>query len=90
LNITNAMDEILEILSFDEQIIKLSEHYFPYEKFDIDGKYSEQIIDDMLSMLIYIAEDNYREAENMYYFLTDEKITIDDDEFYSEEEINHG
>jgi hypothetical protein len=84
------MDKILEELAYDEQIIKLSEHYFPYEKFDIDGKYSEEIIDDMLSLLINIAEDNYREAENMYFFLTNEKITIDEDEIYSEEEINYG
>lgn len=90
MDIKTAIDKILEELVYDEQIIKLSEHYFPYEKFDIDGKYSEEIIDDMLSLLLNIAEDNYREAENIFFFLTNEKITIDEDEIYSEEEINYG
>lgn len=90
MNIVEALAEIEEelIKTPDIKIIKLCEKYFPEENF---GEFTDNgMIDDMFNIIIEEAGSNNESAEDIYYFLLDEKISIDEDDFYNEEEINHG
>jgi len=72
----------------EDEIIKLCEKYFPEEDF---GEYTNNgIIDDMYNIILNEASSNNEFAIDIYQFLLNEKITIDEDEFYLDEEINHG
>ena len=88
--IDDAIEDILVSLHFDKDIITLSKKFFPYEKFNDSDEYNEGIIDDMLSVLVHLAESDNQVAEEIYFFLHNEKITIDEEEIYSEEEIIYG
>ena len=44
----------------------------------------------MYNLILEEANENKKSAEDIYFFLLNEKITIDEDDFYTEEEINHG
>jgi len=90
MDIAEAVKDIEESLtnSPDEKIINLCEKYFPEEDF---GTFTDNgMIDDMYNLIINEVSSNKDSAKEIYYFLLNEKIIIDEDEFYSEEEINYG
>jgi hypothetical protein len=90
MDIEDALMDIEEelIKSHDVKVIKLCEKYFPEENF---GEFTDNgMIDDMFNVIISEAGSNKESAKDIYYFLLDEKISIDEDDFYNEEEINHG
>lgn len=86
--------EVLEILEetlssiSNKKLLLICEKYFFEEDFgsDIDSG----MIDDMYNLILDEAEINNDFAKDIYFYLLNEKITIDEDEFYSEEEIDHG
>lgn len=86
--------EVLEILEEtlssipNKKLLLICEKYFFEEDFgsDIDSG----MIDDMYNLILDEAEINNDFAKDIYFYLLNEKITIDEDEFYSEEEIDHG
>ena len=75
-------------LSSNDKILHICNEYFPEEDFGND--FNSGIIDDMYNLILEEASENKKSAEDIYFFLLDEKITIDEDDFYTEEEINHG
>lgn len=90
MDITEVLADIEEHLTEakDEKIIKLCEQYFPEENF---GDFTNNgMIDDMFTVILDEVRSNPGTAKDLYCFLLNEKIIIDEDEFYSEEEINHG
>ena len=90
MDIMEVIADIEEVLteSKEDKIIGLCEEYFPEENF---GDFSNNgMIDDMYNLILDEVGSNDDSAISIYHFLLNEKITIDEDEFYSEEEINHG
>ena len=72
----------------EKKIIALCKEHFPEEDF---GDFTNNgMIDDMYNVILDEVGFNNDSAKKIYYFLLNEKIIIDENEFYSEEEINHG
>ncbi len=74
--------------SSDSKVASICKKYFKEE--DFGDELIHGLVNDMYNIILdeVVSSDNF--AIELYYFLLDEKITIDEDEFYSEEEINHG
>ena len=90
MDIAEAITDIEEELrsSQDKKVIKLCERYFPEEDF---GEFTNNgMIDDMFNVIMSEVCHNKESAQDIYHFLLGEKISIDEDDFYNEEEINHG
>ena len=90
MELTEVIDTIENSLSetSGKNILKLCNDFFPEEDF---GKVlSDGIIDDMFHIILEEAAASRESCKNIYFFLLNEKVTIDEEEFYSEEEINNG
>ncbi len=85
-----AIEEIEATLSSssNDKLLHICNEYFPEEDFGND--LNSGMVDDMYNLILEEANENKKSAEDIYFFLLDEKITIDEDDFYTEEEINHG
>lgn len=90
MDLNDALKEIEECLlnSSDKKLLLLCNEFFPDEDFGTHP--NSGIIDDMYNLVLDEASINNEKAQEIYYFLLDEKITIDEDDFYTEEEIDHG
>ena len=82
MNIMEVIADIEEALTNakEEKIIYLCKDYFPEEDF---GDFSNNgMIDDMYNLILDEIGSNNESAKNIYYFLLNEKIIVDEDEFY--------
>ncbi len=70
-------------------LFEICDEFFPEEDFGKDDPKSG-IVDVMYNLIMNEVESDSETAELLYFCLFNEKITIDDDEFYEEEELNHG
>jgi len=90
MELTEVLNDVEEALTdaHSTKLLHLCEEYFPEEDFGTDLKCG--IIDDMYNLIIDEVRNNNESAIDIYYFLLNEKISIDENEFYTDEEINHG
>ncbi len=89
MKLQEAAAEIEEILSESSnlELLKICNTFFDEESFGDD--INDGIIDDMFNILVNTSSSDKILAENIYYYLTDEKIIIDEEKFYLEEELEY-
>lgn len=89
MTLTEAVEEIEELLkeSTEEDILYICNTYFDEENFGDD--LSEGVINDMYNIIISEASSNKNFSEEVYEYLSDEKIIIEEDELYLEEELDY-
>ena len=87
----DVLEEIEEELKKTEGdgILEICETFFDEESFSDEQHLDEGMIEDMFNIIIDEVTSNKDTAEKIYLYLFDEKITIDEDEFYSEEELEY-
>jgi len=81
-----AIEDKLSIAK-DETIYEICNEYFPEENF---GVRTAGLVDDLFNIMLNTAQEDKEVAVDIYDFLFNEKITIDEEDLYLEEEINHG
>ena len=80
--------ELALSISSNKRILQVCNKFLPDE--DFGNELNDGIVNDMYYLIVDEIVESNEKAKDIYFYLLNEKITIDEDEFYLEEEINHG